>query len=358
MIRNRCFQTVKRSLIPVLSALAMLSVTACSQTSSVPIMNYSGEGGGKPSDFREMKLTDLVGYVSPEDVAEEIPAGPVIPGNIPAPIVYTEPLGNAFGAVEEVGENGYGIVLQLTGDSRDYTDEFLGQDFPEVTMGGLTRFWTAYVAVRNVEDLSEKVTFDPEALEGLENCKLAKLKEGDSLTYEQLLYGMFVCSGCDAANMLAIATAGSVEEFVDMMNETAEEFGFTHTTFVNATGLDQEGATTNLYEAGRMVSVAMSRDVIVDAAGTGYYLALYEDAEGEEVEKEWISSNVYLNKQFDLPEDYSFLTAMSSSTAGSGHCDAFYFMTDHRNRYVAMVVGTKTEKETTDTLHKLAETAR
>lgn len=67
------------------------------------------------------------------------------------------------------------------------------------------------------------------------------LKPGDALRLEELLYGLMLVSGNDAALAVAHCVAGSLEAFVDLMNETAERLGMTHTHFANPNGLDAEG---------------------------------------------------------------------------------------------------------------------
>ena len=64
------------------------------------------------------------------------------------------------------------------------------------------------------------------------------LREGELLTVEQLLYGMMLHSGNDAAAALAIYHSGSVEMFAEAMNRKAKQLGLEHTVFANPHGLD------------------------------------------------------------------------------------------------------------------------
>ncbi|HHY70379.1 MAG TPA: D-alanyl-D-alanine carboxypeptidase, partial [Thermoanaerobacterales bacterium] len=74
------------------------------------------------------------------------------------------------------------------------------------------------------------------------------LEEGEQLTLEQMLYGMMLNSGNDAAIAIAEHISGSVETFVQMMNEKAREIGAKNTTFVNPNGLSEEGHLTTAYD--------------------------------------------------------------------------------------------------------------
>ena len=73
--------------------------------------------------------------------------------------------------------------------------------------------------------------------EGRDDVETA-LKAGERITVRELLYGLMLRSGNDAAVALAIATAGSMEAFVGRMNEKAQALGLTNTHFENPNGLD------------------------------------------------------------------------------------------------------------------------
>lgn len=67
------------------------------------------------------------------------------------------------------------------------------------------------------------------------------LKPGETLTLEELLYGLMLSSGNDAALAVAHCVSGELSAFVALMNETAEKLGMIHSSFQNPNGLDQEG---------------------------------------------------------------------------------------------------------------------
>ncbi len=67
------------------------------------------------------------------------------------------------------------------------------------------------------------------------------LRPGETLPLEELLYGLMLVSGNDAALAVAHCVSGELDVFVALMNETAEELGLTHTHFANPNGLDAEG---------------------------------------------------------------------------------------------------------------------
>lgn len=98
-----------------------------------------------------------------------------------------------------------------------------------------TKIMTALVVLEHLP-LEQKFSIPVEAT-GIEGSSMY-LKAGESLTVEQLLYGMMLQSGNDAAIALALVCAGSVEEFVVLMNLKAQKLGLSNTHFENPNGLD------------------------------------------------------------------------------------------------------------------------
>ena len=98
-----------------------------------------------------------------------------------------------------------------------------------------TKIMTALVVLERCEP-DQVVTVDP-AWTNIEGSSMY-LAPGQQLTVEELLYGLMLASGNDAAVALACFTAGSVEDFAKLMNEKARELGCENTHFVNANGLD------------------------------------------------------------------------------------------------------------------------
>ncbi len=76
------------------------------------------------------------------------------------------------------------------------------------------------------------------------HSSLMFLGKGQVVTLEELLLGLSICSGNDAAYALAYAVCGSMEEFVNRMNEVAWNAGLTHTHFVESSGYSEQNTTT------------------------------------------------------------------------------------------------------------------
>ena len=107
----------------------------------------------------------------------------------------------------------------------------------ELSIASTTKIMTALVALEH-SSLSDVVTVkDAHLKEG----SSMYLRSGEKLTMEQLLYGLMLPSGNDAAECIADFCGGGVEQFVVWMNEKAAQLGMSHTSFANPSGLDQKG---------------------------------------------------------------------------------------------------------------------
>ena len=106
--------------------------------------------------------------------------------------------------------------------------------------------------------LEREVSVPPEAA-GVEGSSLY-LKAGERITVKELLYGLMLRSGNDAAVALAIATAGSVDAFVKRMNEKAQALGMEHTHFENPNGLDGENHYSTARDLSKLCVHAMENE--------------------------------------------------------------------------------------------------
>lgn len=128
-----------------------------------------------------------------------------------------------------------------------------------------TKIMTALVAIENGR-LSDVVTVKREAT--LAEGTSMYLKEGEQLTLETLLYGLLLSSGNDAALAVADAVGGSVEAFVDMMNEKAALLGMKNSSFANPNGLDAEGHYSTALDMAILARAAMENETLMRIAST------------------------------------------------------------------------------------------
>ena len=133
-------------------------------------------------------------------------------------------------------------------------------------MASTTKIATAITVIDNCKDLDAEVKIDKRAV-GIEGTSIY-LREGEVLTVRELLYGLMLRSGNDAAVALAIYTAGSVDEFATLMNKTAEKAGAENTNFANPHGLDNENHYTTARDLAKITAYALNNEDFAQIVST------------------------------------------------------------------------------------------
>lgn len=100
---------------------------------------------------------------------------------------------------------------------------------------------------------------------------VADLREGEVLTVEELLYCLLLPSHADAANVLAVAVDGSIEDFVEHMNRRAGELGCKGTHFTNTAGMHNENHYSTAYDLALIFQAALEHDLFRDIIGTAVH---------------------------------------------------------------------------------------
>ena len=162
---------------------------------------------------------------------------------------------------------------ELNINSRSYivldrkTNEVLfgKNQFEKRKMASTTKIMTALITLERV-NLQDNVTVSKKAA-GTGGSKLG-LKANDIITVNDLLYGLMLCSGNDAAVCLAEYVGGSIEEFAELMNQKAKELNLTNTHFVTPHGLDSEEHYTTSYELAILSNYALNNTKFKEIVGT------------------------------------------------------------------------------------------
>ena len=151
--------------------------------------------------------------------------------------------------------------------------------FERLYPASTTKIMTALLAVKygNLEDM---VTVTEDAVITEAGATLADLKPGDTLTMEQLLYGLMLPSGNDAGAAIAVHMSQSIENFAALMNEEAARLGATGTHFVNPHGLHDENHYTTAYDLYLIFNEALKYPKFREVTKTVAYTANYKDKDG------------------------------------------------------------------------------
>lgn len=132
-------------------------------------------------------------------------------------------------------------------------------------MASLTKIMTALIVIENCNlDTIVSVGKETTNVEG----SSIYLVEGEKLSIKELLYGLMLRSGNDAAETLAVACSRNIADFVKLMNEKALELGAQNTNFVNPHGLHDENHYTSAYDLALICSYAMKNRVFREIVST------------------------------------------------------------------------------------------
>ena len=183
-----------------------------------------------------------------------------------------------------------------------------------------TKILTAYLAIK-YGDLDQEVTVSEESLADLDSgSSLCGLQVGDTLTLRQLLYGLLLCSGNDAAEVIAEAVSGERETFIELMNTEAASLGATDSHFVNPHGLPDDDHYTTVYDLYLLFNAAISEETFTDIISTDSYEAVYEDSSGSEVTQTWNNTNWYLTGDEETPDGITVIGGKTGTTNAAGYC--------------------------------------
>lgn len=184
-----------------------------------------------------------------------------------------------------------------------------------------TKIMTTYCALK-YGNLDQKITVSENAVKQTHDSSVADLKAGDVLTLRQLLYGLMLPSGNDAAIAIAEGIGGSVEDFVAIMNKEAALLGATNTHFVNPNGLHDDNHYTTVYDMYLMFNEAIKDDTFREIISTEEFAAYYTSASGSTVEQTWKTSNLFVVKETATPkpEGVTVIGGKTGTTNPAGYC--------------------------------------
>lgn len=155
---------------------------------------------------------------------------------------------------------------------------FAKNEAEKLPIASLTKVMTALIALEN-KNLNDEFLVS-EAAANMEPDKML-LIAGEKLNLAELLYGIFLISANDAAEVLAENTTGSREEFVNLMNSKAKQLGMKDSLFVNPTGLDEDLANSysSAYDMALLTRYLIRRfPQVVEISKTGHiYLPITEN---------------------------------------------------------------------------------
>lgn len=209
-------------------------------------------------------------------------------------------------------------------------------------MASTTKIMTAIIVLENC-NLSDEVTISKNAANT--GGSRLKVNKDDKVTVKDLLYGLMLRSGNDAAVALAEYVANDVQGFANLMNKKAEELNLKNTNFVTPHGLDNEEHYTTAYELAILTDYALQNETFCKIVNTKI-------------------ATIYINKIprtiYNTNELLGVMPGVNGVKTGftnnAGRC-LVTSCTKDQNQIITVVLGCDTKKQRTSDSIKLIEYA-
>ncbi|MCI8575876.1 MAG: D-alanyl-D-alanine carboxypeptidase [Bacilli bacterium] len=184
----------------------------------------------------------------------------------------------------------------------------------KTSIASLTKIMTAIVTLENISSLDDSVILNEKDFRGLAeaNAAVAGFQIGEKVTYRDLLYGLMLPSGAEAAQALTRVVANNRETFVAKMNEKAKELGLTNTNFINETGLDVENHYSSLKDVAKMFQYALQNEEFKKIIQS----SSYQVSNGSKTLHSTVSRNM---KKNNITMDY-LIGGKTGTTENAGLC--------------------------------------
>ncbi|MDD3218458.1 MAG: D-alanyl-D-alanine carboxypeptidase [Lachnospiraceae bacterium] len=265
-----------------------------------------------------------------------------------------------------VTEGEYAALFSVEDKSVLFAQNMYEKAYP----ASVTKIMTAILALKygNMKDV---VTIDWEMVELESGSQVCGFKIGDQVTMDELLHGLLIHSGNDAAMAIAKHVGGSINGFVKMMNDEAKSLGATGTNFVNPSGLHAENHYTTVYDIYLMLTEAMKYQEFVDIIQLSVYDIKYqtqvavdpatlpqtEEGAAEataQPQTQMVDAVVhvdatdkYLINEAKAPKDVTVLGGKTGTTDAAGNCLALISQNAYGKPYISIVLNAKNK----DTLY-------
>lgn len=217
-------------------------------------------------------------------------------------------------AVSDSVCGGLGLFDLTTGEIL-YSKNIYDKLYP----ASITKVMTCYLALKYGK-LSDTVTVSERAVDQDSDSSVCGLTAGCTLSLQDLLYGLMLRSGNDAAVAVAEHICGSIEDFAVLMNKEALALGACGTHFVNPNGLHSEKHFTTLYDIYLMLNAAMKLPEFAEIVGTAYYEPKVKRSDGSDPGLRWTNTNKYINGDEMPPEGVTVLGGKTGTTGAAGYC--------------------------------------
>jgi D-alanyl-D-alanine carboxypeptidase (penicillin-binding protein 5/6) len=235
--------------------------------------------------------------------------------------------------------------------------------YERVYPASITKVMTALLVLEAVDQgklsLDQVITAGDTAWQGLDTTSSNQnIKVGEEMTVKDLLYCLMVASANEAANILAVEVAGSIDDFVTMMNDKAFALGCSDTHFANPHGMPDDNHYTTAYDLYLIAKCAMANETFRTIVNTAEYYV--EPTNMTETQRHFYNTNGLLSNKKYQGYYYEYATGIKTgSTDAAGYCLLSSAEKDGQ-RLICVMMGCENPKDEAGNVQRLqfSESAR
>lgn len=201
----------------------------------------------------------------------------------------------------------------------------------------MTKIMTLIVAVEKLKNLDDTFSMTSDIIAPLvkQQASRAGFDPGEVVSVNNLLYGLILPSGADAAVALADMVAGSEDEFVNLMNKKCEEMGLKNTHFMNTSGLHDINHYTTPVEMGMIMEYAMKDETCAKILSTYQYTTSPTEQHPNGIP---LTSTMFSRMYGNEVEGMTITAGKTGYTDEAGNCLISYAEKNGRH-YVVVIAG-------------------
>lgn len=224
--------------------------------------------------------------------------------------------------------------------------------YDQVYPASITKIMTALLAMEyNQPDTQVTITEEDLSLE--EGSQMSGLQVGDTVTMDQLFHALMIYSANDAAMAITRQVGGSVDHFVQMMNEKAASLAMTGTHFANPHGLHDENHYTTAYDVYLMLHAAYQHTEFQNTMSMSSYTLNMTHADGTTGTIYLSSTDKYLTGEKNAPENVTVLGGKTGTTDEAGSCLALVSQNAYGEPFISVILHASTKVELYDDMNTL-----
>lgn len=224
--------------------------------------------------------------------------------------------------------------------------------YKKIYPASTTKILTALVALK-YGNLDDVVTVSKTATQFPPAASLCGIKEGDKLTLRELLYGLLIPSGNDAAVAIAEHISGSVKEFATLMNKEAYDLGATHTHFVNPHGLHDDNHYTTAYDLYLIFNQCIKYDEFIKIVSETKHDMAVTSADGTSRTVELETTSLYGLGKADKPKNLTVIGGKTGNTGEAKRCLVLLSKDEQEHAYISIVMGAETKPLVYENMNKM-----